>query len=187
MSLCWKGACEVCVPVICGLHVVQATISCCTAIHHVVPFGSTDPEFLSDQQSLSCFTEHLHNSLEGGKAHNNTVKWLHPGGARVTRFRMMANSSSEIALLPLLQVGLQGVDNGAMRFTNVRIPRDNLLDRFATVDRGGKYTSPYSPSRRFAATLGELTGGRVGLTCGSLGVLKVVCCLHPCILAAFIA
>jgi len=74
-----------------------------------------------------------------------------------------------------LQVGLQGVDNGAMRFTNVRIPRDNLLDRFATVDRGGKYSSPYSPSRRFAATLGELTGGRVGLTCGSLGVLKVRC------------
>ena len=72
-----------------------------------------------------------------------------------------------------LQVGLQGVDNGAMRFTNVRIPRDNLLDRFATVDRSGKYSSPYSPSRRFAATLGELTGGRVGLTCGSLGVLKV--------------
>lgn len=27
-------------------------------------------------------------------------------------------------------------------------------------------------SRRFAATLGELTGGRVGLTCGSVGVLK---------------
>lgn len=73
-----------------------------------------------------------------------------------------------------MQVGLQGVDNGAMRFTNVRIPRDNLLDRFATVDRGGKYSSPYSPSRRFAATLGELTGGRVGLTCGSLGVLKVL-------------
>ena len=59
-----------------------------------------------------------------------------------------------------------------MRFTNVRIPRDNLLDRFATVDRGGKYSSPYSPNKRFAATLGELTGGRVGLTCGSLGVLK---------------
>ena len=80
----------------------------------------------------------------------------------------------------LVQVGLQGVDNGAMRFTNLRIPRDNLLDRFATVDRGGKYSSPYSPSRRFAATLGELTGGRVGLTCGSLGVLKVLlpsCCI----------
>eukprot|EP00891_Asterochloris_glomerata_P007525 jgi/Astpho2/7525/Aster-02090 len=71
------------------------------------------------------------------------------------------------------KVGLQGVDNGALRFTSVRLPRTNLLDRFATVDRSGKYSSPYSPSRRFAATLGELTGGRVGLTCSSVGVLKV--------------
>lgn len=30
----------------------------------------------------------------------------------------------------------------------------------------------YSVTCRFAATLGELTGGRVGLTCGSVGVLK---------------
>lgn len=30
------------------------------------------------------------------------------------------------------QVGLNGIDNGAIRFTNVRVPRDNLLDRFAT-------------------------------------------------------
>ena len=30
----------------------------------------------------------------------------------------------------------------------------------------------YVQGRRFAATLGELTGGRVGLTCGSVGVLK---------------
>ena len=39
------------------------------------------------------------------------------------------------ALMPLLyrlQVGLNGIDNGAIRFTNVRVPRDNLLDRFAT-------------------------------------------------------
>jgi TRAP-type C4-dicarboxylate transport system substrate-binding protein len=30
----------------------------------------------------------------------------------------------------------------------------------------------HQQTRRFAATLGELTGGRVGLTCGSVGVLK---------------
>ena len=33
--------------------------------------------------------------------------------------------------------------------------------------------SPFSMNRRFAATLGELTGGRVGLCCSSLAVLKV--------------
>ena len=71
------------------------------------------------------------------------------------------------------QVGLQGVDNGAIKFTNVRIPRDNLLDRFGQLDRAGNYSSNYSANRRFAATLGELTGGRVGLTCGSVGILKV--------------
>jgi acyl-CoA oxidase len=92
---------------------------------------------------------------------------------------------------------LNGVDNGAIRFTHVRVPRGNLLDRFASVDRSGKYSSPLSSaSKRFAATLGELTGGRVGLTAGSLGVLKVrppcdggagcyalgyVCCVAPAI------
>lgn len=71
------------------------------------------------------------------------------------------------------KVGLNGVDNGAIRFTHVKIPRENLLDRFASVDRAGQYSSPLpSASKRFAATLGELTGGRVGLTAGSLGVLK---------------
>lgn len=71
------------------------------------------------------------------------------------------------------KVGLNGVDNGAIRFTNVRVPRGALLDRFASVDRAGRYSSPMpSAAKRFAATLGELTGGRVGLTAGSLGVLK---------------
>ena len=42
------------------------------------------------------------------------------------------------------------------------------------MDSSGQYRSPYSASRRFAATLGELTGGRVGLTCSSLGILKVI-------------
>ena len=71
-----------------------------------------------------------------------------------------------------VKVGLQGVDNGALRFTGVRVPRANLLDRFAQVGPGGSYSSSRSPSGRFAATLGELTGGRVGLAGASVSVLK---------------
>mmetsp|Transcript_20899 Transcript_20899/g.54588 ORF Transcript_20899/g.54588 Transcript_20899/m.54588 type:complete len:668 (+) Transcript_20899:353-2356(+) len=71
------------------------------------------------------------------------------------------------------KVGLNGVDNGAIRFTHVRVPRTNLLDRFAAVDRSGRYSSSMaSASKRFAATLGELTGGRVGIVCTSTAVLK---------------
>lgn len=72
------------------------------------------------------------------------------------------------------KVGLNGVDNGALRFRSVRIPRDNLLNRFGDVARDGKYTSPLpSINKRFAATLGELVGGRVGLAYSSVGVLKI--------------
>jgi acyl-CoA oxidase len=39
-------------------------------------------------------------------------------------------------------VGLNGVDNGAIRFSHVRVPRTNLLDRFGSVDKSGRYSSP---------------------------------------------
>ncbi|XP_059433640.1 acyl-coenzyme A oxidase, peroxisomal [Corylus avellana] len=72
------------------------------------------------------------------------------------------------------KIGLNGVDNGALRFCSVRIPRDNLLNRFGDVARDGKYTSSLpSINKRFAATLGELVGGRVGLAYSSVSVLKV--------------
>ncbi|KAG6547563.1 hypothetical protein Mapa_011012 [Marchantia paleacea] len=71
------------------------------------------------------------------------------------------------------KVGLNGVDNGALRFHSVRIPRENLLNRFGDLSRDGKYTSTLPTiNKRFAATLGELVGGRVGLAYGSVGILK---------------
>jgi len=72
------------------------------------------------------------------------------------------------------KVGLNGVDNGALRFRSVRIPRDNLLNRFGDVSRDGTYTSSLPTiNKRFGATLGELVGGRVGLAYASVGVLKI--------------
>ncbi|KAL6653948.1 hypothetical protein ACP70R_007413 [Stipagrostis hirtigluma subsp. patula] len=72
------------------------------------------------------------------------------------------------------KIGLNGVDNGALRFRSVRIPRDNLLNRFGEVSRDGKYTSSLPTiNKRFAATLGELVGGRVGIAYSSVGILKV--------------
>ncbi|CAM0901567.1 unnamed protein product [Alopecurus aequalis] len=71
------------------------------------------------------------------------------------------------------KIGLNGVDTGAMRFYSVRIPRDNLLNRFGDVARDGKYTSSLPTiNRRFAATLGELVGGRVGVAHSSVGIFK---------------
>lgn len=71
------------------------------------------------------------------------------------------------------KMGLEGVDNGRLGFDGVRVPRANLLDRFASVDAEGRYSSPIpSPNRRFFTMLGTLVGGRVSVALGGLSVAK---------------
>lgn len=60
--------------------------------------------------------------------------------------------------------GLNGIDNGRLHFTNVRIPRTNLLNKLGDVDENGDYsTSIPSSGRRFFTMLGALVQGRVSL------------------------
>ncbi|CCQ46342.1 acyl-CoA dehydrogenase, middle domain protein [Pseudarthrobacter siccitolerans] len=70
--------------------------------------------------------------------------------------------------------GLNGIDNGRLHFTNVRIPRANLLNRYGNVDADGTYTSPIaSPGRRFFTMLGTLVQGRVSLDGAAVAASKV--------------
>ncbi len=63
-----------------------------------------------------------------------------------------------------LKGGLPGVDNGRIMFDHVRIPRENLLNRYADVAPDGTYSSEIeNPSRRFFTTLGTLVRGRVSV------------------------
>ncbi|WP_166879890.1 acyl-CoA dehydrogenase [Salinibacterium sp. ZJ450] len=63
-----------------------------------------------------------------------------------------------------LKGGLNGIDNGRLHFTDVRVPRQMLLNRYGDVDEDGTYTSPISsPGRRFFTMLGTLVQGRVSL------------------------
>ncbi|MCB0494758.1 MAG: acyl-CoA dehydrogenase family protein [Cyclobacteriaceae bacterium] len=62
------------------------------------------------------------------------------------------------------KMGLNGVDNGVIYFNKVTIPKENMLDRFASVDEAGQFTSPIaSDNRRFFTMLGTLVGGRIGI------------------------
>jgi acyl-CoA oxidase len=70
--------------------------------------------------------------------------------------------------------GLNGIDNGRLHFTGVRIPRTNLLDRYGSVDADGAYSSPIaSPGRRFFTMLGTLVQGRVSLDGAAVAASKV--------------
>jgi acyl-CoA oxidase len=70
------------------------------------------------------------------------------------------------------KMGLNGVDNGRIWFDpdgTVRVPRENLLNRFADVTEDGTYVSDIeSAGRRFFTMLGTLVQGRVSV--GAAGV-----------------
>src|SRR5919108_4970 len=49
---------------------------------------------------------------------------------------------------------------GCFAFDHVRVPRGNLLDRYAKVDENGDYSSPIeNPNKRFFTTIGTLVQG----------------------------
>ncbi|MFJ9576206.1 acyl-CoA dehydrogenase [Streptomyces sp. NPDC101191] len=72
------------------------------------------------------------------------------------------------------KMGLNGVDNGRIRFEGVRVPREALLNRFADVTPEGAYVSSIdNPNRRFFTMLGTLVQGRVCIGGAGVSVAKV--------------
>ena len=83
--------------------------------------------------------------------------------------------------------GLNGVDNGRLWFNGVRIPRDNLLDKFGTVNdqvplfkkqkliiQKGKYeTSIPHSGTRFNTTIDALVGGRITVAAMALSLARL--------------
>lgn len=60
--------------------------------------------------------------------------------------------------------GLGGVDNGRITFDQVRVPRENLLNKYGDVCEDGVYSSPIeNVDKRFFTMLGTLVRGRVSV------------------------
>ena len=58
--------------------------------------------------------------------------------------------------------GLNGVDNGWIKFEHYHISREALLNKFADVTEDGKYvTAIENEGKRFANSMSSLSGGRV--------------------------
>jgi acyl-CoA oxidase len=72
------------------------------------------------------------------------------------------------------KIGLNGVDNGRIWFDGVRVPRLDMLDRYAVVTDDGRYFSEIeNPDRRFFTMLGTLVQGRVCVGGAGINASKV--------------
>jgi acyl-CoA oxidase len=71
------------------------------------------------------------------------------------------------------KMGLNGVDNGLIAFNKVVIPKEDMLDKFASVDDEGNFQSSISSdNKRFFTMLGTLVGGRIGIPRSGLSAAK---------------
>ncbi|XP_068629446.1 peroxisomal acyl-coenzyme A oxidase 3-like [Battus philenor] len=71
------------------------------------------------------------------------------------------------------KIGLNGIDNGFAMFNNYHLPKEAALDKLGGVDDNGDYRTPFrDPNKRFGASLGILSGGRIMITTISTNYLQ---------------
>ncbi len=71
------------------------------------------------------------------------------------------------------KMGLNGVDNGRIWFNQVRVPKENLLNKYGDIDDQGNYKSPLkNASKRFFTMLGALVIGRISVGLASVSAAK---------------
>ena len=118
----------------------------------------------ADHGRLATVFAQLHTDGEEHGVHAFLVPIRRPNGSPMPRVRI--DDCGE-------KIGLNGVDNGQLWFDKVRIPRENMLDRFATVAPDGSYESPIpSAGKRFFTMLSTLVGGRISVARAGVSAAK---------------
>ena len=152
------------------------------SVHTTATYDPATGEFVVDTPTESARKDYIGNAARDGRMAAVFVQlWTAPAGETPTRHGVHAvlvplrDEAGNV--LPGVEItddghkeGLNGVDNGRLAFHGVRVPRENLLDRYGSVDADGTYSSSIeSENRRFFTMLGALVRGRVSVSGSAVG------------------
>lgn len=138
-------------------------------------------EFIINTPDLAARKDYIGNAARDGRMAAVFAQLIVGGEERGVHALLVPLRDEDGTVLPRIRIedcggklGLDGVDNGRIWFDQVRVPRDALLDRYASVSEDGVYTSPIeSSTKRFFTMLGTLIQGRVSVCGASISATKV--------------
>ncbi|WP_236967808.1 acyl-CoA dehydrogenase family protein [Microbacterium aurantiacum] len=141
------------------------------AIGTTATYDPDTEEFVINTPFRGAWKDYLGNAALHGKAATVFAQLITGGVNYGVHCFFVPLRDDEGAFLPGIggeddgvKGGLNGIDNGRLHFDHVRVPRENLLNRYGDVAPDGSYSSDIaSPGRRFFTMLGALVQGRVSL------------------------
>ena len=150
-------------------------------IRTTATFDPESGEFVIDTPDLYARKEYIGNAARDGHAAVVFAQLVTQGEVQGVHAFVVAIRDEDGVSMPGvtiedcgLKAGLNGVDNGRLYFDHVRVPRDNLLNRYGDVADDGTYRTPIdNKTARFFTMLGTLVQGRISVAGGAGSATKL--------------